>query len=95
MLCSNNILWEIRSNNTCGSVNVIYYLRFNIWNKKETYIEKTVRTFMLGSNSESTKTYQIVEMMIPRLNIQDMFLVVVEKWLNERTIRMNYFLNLI
>ena len=73
-------------NNTCGSVNIIYYLRFNIWNKKETYIEITVRAFMLGSNSESIKTYQIAKTMIQHLNIQDIFLVVVEKWLNERTI---------
>ena len=42
-LCSNNILWEIRSNITCGSFNVIY-LRCNIWNTKS-YIEKIVRDF--------------------------------------------------
>ena len=33
---------------TCRSVNIIYYLKCDMSNKKETYIEKTVRDFNVG-----------------------------------------------
>ena len=40
---SNGQVWEIRSETDCHSVSVIYYLKSNMCNKKETYIGKTIR----------------------------------------------------
>ena len=38
---SNDQIWEIRRETDCHSVNVIYYLKCKMCNKKETYIGKT------------------------------------------------------
>ena len=47
---SNNMIWELRSHVTCRYINVIYYLRYNMCDNKETYIGKTV-----GDNVASFK----------------------------------------
>ena len=38
----NNMRWELRSHVTCRDINVIYYLKCNMCDYKETYIGKTV-----------------------------------------------------
>lgn len=38
---SNNQIWELRSHVTCRAINVVYYLKCNMCNKKTTYIGKT------------------------------------------------------
>ena len=39
---SNGQVWEIRRENDCRSVNVIYYLKCKMCNKKETYTGKAI-----------------------------------------------------
>ena len=39
---SNNMRWGLRSNEICRDINVIYYLKCNMCDHKETYIGKTV-----------------------------------------------------
>ena len=39
---SNGQVWEIHKEIDCHSVSVIYYFKFKICNKKETYIGKTI-----------------------------------------------------
>ena len=41
-IMSNNMTWELRSHVTCRSINIIYYLKWNMCKKKETYVGKTV-----------------------------------------------------
>ena len=47
---SNGQVWEIRQEIVCCSVNVIYYLKCKMCNKKETYIGKTI-----GGNTKGLK----------------------------------------
>ena len=47
---SNGQVWEIRREMDCHSVNVIYYLKCKMCNKKETYIGKTI-----GDNAKGFK----------------------------------------
>ena len=42
LIMSNNMKWELRSHVTCRSINIIYYLKWNMCKKKETYVRKTV-----------------------------------------------------
>ena len=37
---------------TCRSINMIYYLKCNLTDKKETYIGETVRDFNVGLKSQ-------------------------------------------
>ena len=37
----NNMRWELRSHVTCRSINIFYYLKYNMCKKKESYIRKT------------------------------------------------------
>ena len=41
-IMSNNMRWELRLHVTCRSINIIYYLKYNMCKKKEIYIGKTV-----------------------------------------------------
>ena len=45
---SNNMRWELRSHVTCRDINVIYYLKCNMCDHKETYIGKTVGDNVVG-----------------------------------------------
>ena len=51
-IMSNNMRWELRSHVTCRSINIIYYLRCNMCEKKETYIGKTVGDNIVGFKSK-------------------------------------------
>ena len=48
---SNGLIWEIRRNITCKDINVIYYLKCNMCNKKTTYIGKTIGDLTVGFKS--------------------------------------------
>jgi len=48
---SNGLTWEIRSYITCRSCNVVYYLKYNMCDQKETYIGKTI-----GDNTSGFKS---------------------------------------
>ena len=48
---SNNMRWELRSHVTCRDINVIYYLKCNMCDHKETYIGKTVGDNVVGFKS--------------------------------------------
>ena len=50
-IMSNNMGWELRSQVTCRSINIIYYLKCNMCKKKETYIGKNV-----GDNTVELKS---------------------------------------
>ena len=41
-IMSNNMRWDLRSHVNCRSINIIYYLKWNMCKKKETYVGKTV-----------------------------------------------------
>ena len=43
--------WELRLHVTCRDINVIYYLKCNMWEDKETYIEKSVGDNFVGFKS--------------------------------------------
>ena len=45
---SNNMKWELRSHVTCRDINVIYYLKCNMCDRKETYFGKTVGDNVVG-----------------------------------------------
>ena len=45
---SNNMRWELRSHVTCRDINVIYYLKCNMCDRKETYFGKTVGDNVVG-----------------------------------------------
>ena len=42
IMSNNNTRWELRLHVICRFVNIIYYLKCNMFKKKETYIGKTV-----------------------------------------------------
>ena len=48
---SNNMRWELHLHVTCRNINVIYYLKFNTCDHKETYIGKTVSDSVVGFKS--------------------------------------------
>ena len=48
---SNNMRWELRSNEICRDINVIYYLKYNMCDHKEMYIGKTVGDNLVGFKS--------------------------------------------
>ena len=48
---SNNTRWKLRSHVTCRDINVIYYLKYNLCDHKETYIGKTVGDNVVGFKS--------------------------------------------
>ena len=48
---SNNMRWELRSHVTCRDINVIYYLKRNMCDHKETYIGKTFGDNVVGFKS--------------------------------------------
>ena len=50
-IMSNEMRWELQSHVTCRSTNIIYYLKCNMWKKKETYIGKTVGDNIVGFKS--------------------------------------------
>ena len=47
----NNLRWELRSHITCRDINVIYYLKCNMCDHKETYVGKTVGDNVAGFKS--------------------------------------------
>ena len=48
---SNNMRWVLHSHVTCRDINVIYYLKCNMYDHKETYIGKTVGDNVFGFKS--------------------------------------------
>ena len=48
---SNNMRWELQSNVACRSINIIYYLKCNKCQKKETYIGNSVGANIVGFKS--------------------------------------------
>ena len=50
-IMSTNMGWELRSQVTCRSINIIYYLKCNMCKKKETYIGKNA-----GDNTVELKS---------------------------------------
>ena len=48
---SNNMRWELRSHVTCRDINVLYYLKCNTYDHKETYIGKTFGDNVVGFKS--------------------------------------------
>ena len=47
-----NMRWEVHSHVTCRYINVIYYLKCNMYDHKETYIETTVDDNVGGFKSK-------------------------------------------
>ena len=78
-LCLNKILREVRLSITFRYISMIYYLKCNMSNKKETYLGKQSGITMLGSNLKLNNIYQNLEKVIPQLSFRDMFLVMVHK----------------
>ena len=58
----------------CRSINVIYYLKCNMNNRKETW--KNSQGFQCWVQISSETTYWNLEKVAPHLSFQDMFLVV-------------------
>ena len=48
---SNNMRWELLSHVTCRDISLIYYLKCNMCDHKETYIRKTVGDNVVGLKS--------------------------------------------
>ena len=71
-MLSNNMRWELRSHVTCRDINVIYYLKFHVCDRKETHIGKTVGDNVVGfkkSINESINTLVIKKKLYFQLNI--------------------------
>ena len=79
VLLSNNMRWELPSHVTCRDINVIYYLKFNVCDRKETHIGKTVGHNVVGfkkSINESINTLVIVEQVFPLVNFPYTYIIV-------------------
>lgn len=59
---------------TCRSINMIYYLKCNMSNRKKT--RKNSQGFRYWVQISSETTYQNLEKVTPHLSFRDMFLVV-------------------
>ena len=51
-VCFMEMRWEVHSHVTCRYINVIYYLKCNMYDHKETYIETTVDDNVGGFKSK-------------------------------------------
>ena len=52
---SNNMRWELLSHVTCRDISLIYYLKCNMCDHKETYIRKTVGDNVVGLKSRTNQ----------------------------------------
>ena len=64
----NNMRWELRSHVVCRDINVIYYLKCNMWDNKETYIAKMVGDNVVRFKSRIISTAVILKQVIPLIN---------------------------
>ena len=73
---SNNMRWELRSQVTCRDINVIYYLKCNMRDHKETHIGKRLVIMLLVLKAELICILVIVEQVLPLVNFPHTYITV-------------------
>ena len=73
---SNIMRWELHSHVTCRDIDVIYYLKCNMCDHKETYIGKWLAIMLFVLKAELISILVIVEQLLPLVNFPYTYITV-------------------